>query len=421
MDITFEFMTTSGVPTVGSFPDEDSHQFTVNTTEGSVLHRWLGRRGEKRDEPYPAVWLFLIAAAAAYLPIVIVAWSDHIPLTHQTALVQMPLFYDANTAWMFLVSFPTLLVLTVRDQRVLQEALDHVMRDGVIHIGDESRGGPPVTDRERLEVASNLKTQCEKGFRRLNAWSQPMAAAVGLVLAGVNFYVMSNPRLGAWGAPGGAMRPAGYLLLLMIAIFYAVVGVYVARSAGIVVFLRRLVKHAKLDMLPLHPDGCGGLRPMGQLGLRNQYALTIFGINVLFLLYVATQFLAHTGSMRVLVELAAGAYLLVGPMVFLGPLLPFRGGMLDAKRRLLQPIATRLREELAKIETNLGTSGFSKPEEELIDRLQKLGGMIDALPVWPFDARTIRRFLAAYVIPILAAVGVPLIDTLVRSGLHALG
>ena len=414
-------MTTSGVPTVGSSPDEDSHQFTVNTTEGSVLHRWIGRRGEKRDEPYPAVWLFLIAAAAAYLPIVIVAWIDHIPLAHQTALVQMPLFYDANTAWMFLVSFPTLLVLTVRDQWVLQEALDHVMHDGVIHVGYEEGSTRQYTEEERRQSAQNLKSKCETEFRWLNAWSQPVAAIVGLVLAGVNFYAMSNPRLGAWGAPGGAMRPAGYLLLFMIGVFYTVVGIYVARSAGVVVFLRRLVKQSKLDMLPLHPDGCGGLRPMGQLGLRNQYALTILGVNVLFLLYVATQFLAHTGSMQLLVELAAGAYLLVGPMVFLGPLLPFRGGMLDAKRRLLQPIATRLREELEKIETNLGTAGFTKQEEELIDRLQKLGGMIDALPVWPFDARTIRRFLTAYVIPIAAAVGVPLIDALVRSGLHALG
>jgi hypothetical protein len=32
--------------------------------------------------------------------------------------------------------------------------------------------------------------------------------------------------------------------------------------------------------------------------------------------------------------------------------------------------------------------------------------MIDGLPVWPFDTGTLRKFLTAYIIPLVGAVGV---------------
>ncbi len=33
--------------------------------------------------------------------------------------------------------------------------------------------------------------------------------------------------------------------------------------------------------------------------------------------------------------------------------------------------------------------------------------MIEELPVWPFDAGTLRKFLTAYAIPIVSSVGIP--------------
>jgi hypothetical protein len=44
--------------------------------------------------------------------------------------------------------------------------------------------------------------------------------------------------------------------------------------------------------------------------------------------------------------------------------------------------------------------------------LRKIGAVIDELPVWPFDATTLRRFLTAYVVPALGAASVPLLKWL---------
>jgi hypothetical protein len=389
-------------------PTSDRREtIAVDTTGGSVIHRLLAPAGHGERDAVSAVTLFIVSGLVAYVPIVVTSWLGGIPLMHQTAAVRLPLFYDANTAWMCVASLPTLLILIVRDQRVLADALNQVQQDDVI--------------RPYPGAAIELKNEYERKFRWLNIWSQVAALAIGIVVAAMNFHAMSDPTLGAWGAPGGVLRLPGYLLLVVVMVFYTLVGIYVARSAGIVVLLRGLVKKVDLEILPLHPDGCGGLRPMGQLGLRNQYALTVFGINVILLGYVAHAFLGNTGSMQLLVGLGVGAYLLVGPVVFLSPLLPFRGGMLDAKKRLLHPIAKRMREELANIEANIGAHGFTKEDEEVFDRLQKLGGVIALLPVWPFDARTIRKFVTAYVLPIVGALGAALLDALVKLRFHVLG
>jgi hypothetical protein len=39
-----------------------------------------------------------------------------------------------------------------------------------------------------------------------------------------------------------------------------------------------------------------------------------------------------------------------------------------------------------------------------MDRLRKIGSVVDELPVWPFDASILRRFLTVYVVPVAGAV-----------------
>jgi hypothetical protein len=59
--------------------------------------------------------------------------------------------------------------------------------------------------------------------------------------------------------------------------------------------------------------------------------------------------------------------------------------------------------ELQRLRKELPAGKLLREDEELIDRLRKVGEVIDELPVWPFDADTLRKFLTAYVVPIAAA------------------
>jgi hypothetical protein len=185
--------------------------------------------------------------------------------------------------------------------------------------------------------------------------------------------------------------------------------IYVLRSIAISLFLKDLVAHTEIRMLPFHPDKCGGLRPVGQLGLRNQYSLTIFGLNVVVLAVVTILYLRVSPAIYGLIAAAVIGYVILGPLVFMGPLLPFRTGMLRTKAELMSEVAQRLRVELRRLRSQLPSGAITKEDEELIDRLRKIGALIDELPVWPFDAGTLRKFLAAYVIPMLSAVAYPLL------------
>jgi hypothetical protein len=189
------------------------------------------------------------------------------------------------------------------------------------------------------------------------------------------------------------------------------------RSFATSLFLKELVAHAEIRMLPFHPDNSAGLRPVGHLGLRNQYALTVCGFNLLLLILVSMRYLTVPSSLYGLMAAAALAYVIVGPLVFLGPLLPFRGAMLRTKTDLMSEVAHRLRIELQRLRRELASGEITKEDEELIDRLRKFGAVINELPVWPFDAGTLRKFLTAYVIPVVSAIGFSLLKALLASGL----
>jgi hypothetical protein len=112
--------------------------------------------------------------------------------------------------------------------------------------------------------------------------------------------------------------------------------------------------------------------------------------------------------------LAAISYIVLGPAVFPGPLMPFRQGMVRTKTDLMNVVARRLRVELSRVRDNLRDGPITKEDEELIERLRKIGTFIDELPVWPFDARTLRKFMTAYVIPVVGSASYPAIKFLIE-------
>lgn len=63
----------------------------------------------------------------------------------------------------------------------------------------------------------------------------------------------------------------------------------------------------------------------------------------------------------------------------------------------MEVVARKIRLELSGIHGRLDSETISKEEEESIDRLQKIGALVDVLPIWPFDAQTLKKFLVAYV------------------------
>ena len=372
----------------------------LDSTFGSALHNWRFLKGRSATGP-ALVRVYVLAGMSTYASLFIAASMGSLSLTQATPPLRLPFLHDWNVALMFLVSFPCVMVLTLTDQHALSTALARVQDDGTVTID--------------ADAAGRLRRRWQHRFLAANVAGQILGVIVGLGLVILNYYSYAPASTGYWIAEAGRLQPVGYVFLCCIFLFYAIIPIYVIRLICVSLFLKDLVSHATLRLLPFHPDRSGGLRPMGQLGLRNQYGLTVFGLNVVSLVTISSLYLAVPRTLFGLILAAGIAYVVLGPLVFMGPLLPFRAGMLRTKNELMSEVAQRLRLELQRLRSQLTKGQISQEDEALIDRLRKVGGVIDELPVWPFDANTLRKFLTAYILPVLGAVGYPAVHALLDS------
>jgi hypothetical protein len=379
----------------------------INTMGKSLLHGLVFRHALPRETLSLSLFAktYVIAAGTTYGLMMVLGLIGSTPLTTPSPQIRLPFLNDWNTAFLFLLSFPTLVMLLLSDDAALRLALRRVQQDQVVTL-------------RRLE-AQALQRKWNKRFANINVSAQVAGLLIGSALAAANYMAYVGPSVGFWIASNGRLLPIGYAFIVSVWLFYTLIPIYIIRIIAVSVFLGDVVRQGHIRMMPFHPDKCGGLRPVGTLGLRNQYGLTVFGVNLVSFTLITVAYLNRPQALVTLIVVAVVAYMVAGPVVFVGPLLPFRGGMLKTKAELMSEVAHRLRIELLRLRGQLAGGPITRDDEELIDRLRKIGLVIDELPVWPFDAGTLRRFLGAYVIPLIGAVAYPIgmaiVERLIKS------
>jgi hypothetical protein len=374
---------------------QSASEVESDTTASSILHHLFSYLpGSDLGSPSALCTLYVIVVTLTLLPLLIGAslGTNSIINPNDHGHFHLPFLYDFSNLFAFLVSFPCLIILTVTDQHVLTRSLKIVQVEGTI----------TISENDKLE----LRTLWNKRFRIANLIGQASGIIVGTLVTYINYYIYRDPNYRHWMInDAGALLGVGYINLYCFFLFYAFIPLYVSRNITISLLLWDITARAQVHLLPLHPDKCGGLRPVGRLGLRNQYALTLFGLNLALLWWVTFQYLIGpadkvSAAQVGLITGAVIAYMILGPIVFMAPLLPFRRSMQVHKGELLSEVILRLRAELDRLRERFPSGAISKDDEELIERLSKICGVIDEVPVWPFDPSTLRKFLTAYVIPI---------------------
>lgn len=328
----------------------------LDTTSGSIPHMFIGlldRIGI--DSAFIRFALYITALILTWVPLLIGAAFSPRSMTVSGEGLRVPFLFDAAAQFMALVSFPCILILTATDQRVLCRSLSIVQADGTITIEKGYRG--------------TFAKRWQHRFLITNVAAQSLGLLIGDVIAYLNFTIFSSPPRGHWMADNGHLLPVGYIYLYCIVLFYGMVTVYVIRNIAIALLLHDIVAHAHLHMLPMHPDKAGGLQPVGRLGLRNQYALTACGLNIVAAMAVVHIFLNdqyNDLSIGLLIGSLVAAYLVLGPVIFMGPLLPFRNGMLRNKAQLLSKVAQRLRVKLDDLYARMALGEITAEDEEAI-------------------------------------------------------
>jgi hypothetical protein len=174
-------------------------------------------------------------------------------------------------------------------------------------------------------------------------------------------------------------------------------------------FFNRLFKNFRIAVKVLHPDGSGGLSPLGTFSTRIGYLIGIYGIisvtTVLYQSYITTGTasgpLLTTDLLFLLI-----IYLVLAPVAFFAPIGAARSAMKTAKDEFILLISDQFEVETANIrklisaETETLGKGLKK-----LGQLQALRKIVSSFPVWPFNVENLIRFFSAISSPfILAAI-----------------
>ena len=326
---------------------------------------------------------FLVVAIVSLGSIVVAVSIDQPDVLRSQPGLKLALSRDWNTIWQFLVTFPLLIAFLLTERSLIPQRLSDLMKAGIL--------------RFEVDTEDHLVKKWSYRFTATNIIAQAVGIAVGLIVANANYGEVRQPDWGSWQAKAGVMHVGGWVWLFWVGAFYWVVSLYFLRALTTIWFLFGITRDRDIELVPFHPDNCGGLRPIGTIGLRNQYILAVGGVNV-FLFGLVAYYLNLDELVGLL--LAAGLlYILGGPIAFLGPLFPFQSAMKKEKHQILQIIGNALGSRYSQAVKEIADKGMPQQSFAEIERLRKILATARRLPVWPFDIVTLRKFLAAYVGP----------------------
>lgn len=356
----------------------------LDTGKSSLVHRVFSSSPQESvsvAKHYVAPYLVTVLATYGVL-LITTAFSPQ-SIIVRSQQVKIPFLLDANTNWMFLISLPLLVIFIVTERILIPSGVGNLIKSGVLSINNE--------------IENSLLSTWEKKYKTANVLGQIMGSIIGIGVSAMNYLAFVQTGFGSWQATGGKVHLVGWYSLICMFLFYSAVSVFVVRSITTIFFLRDLVRHSTIQIIPFHPDKCGGLSPVGILGLRNQYLLSAVGINVM-LLFSNANILDPNAKLQTMVILSVIAYVIFSPISFMGPLLPFRTAMQEDKSRLMNLVANRIKSDFNRIITLIDEGNMTKDDEELLTRYKNIGELIEKLPVWPFDVATISKFFTAYML-----------------------
>jgi hypothetical protein len=166
--------------------------------------------------------------------------------------------------------------------------------------------------------------------------------------------------------------------------------------------LHRLFKtqHQQLHIDPLHPDGCCGLKPIGNV--TSILNLILFLIGIYISLRVIDKVVIQDFDVREDIgSMMLGGYVILAPLLFFLPLSAAHNKMLEVKQQFILPVSKKCEQ----LFTELAAIKMDKKGHETISSLEQMENlrheMERDIPVWPFDFKSIQAFFGTIVVPLL--------------------
>jgi hypothetical protein len=148
-------------------------------------------------------------------------------------------------------------------------------------------------------------------------------------------------------------------------------------------------------LITLHPDGVGGLRPIGDIALNFHFILLmpilIFIVNVY--VWGFTQ-----------ATLVGCFYFVILAFIFFIPLTSAHDVMFEYKEKELYHLSKRYNDFVKEYKKIIEKENSNNEDIQIMENMDKIRSYyeeINRMPIWPFDATILRRFAGSILIPLL--------------------
>lgn len=249
------------------------------------------------------------------------------------------------------------------------------------------------------------------------ALNHPLAHALGIIFAifaiGTTFTVLESLSSKSNIFTSGTfwtLVKSWRILYLPLGFFF---GWLVWRVFVIAFYINQLGLRFRLKVQSNHPDGSGGLRPLGDLCL--MVALVVLIPAIFYGIWAFINLLSHNTDLAIyqlwapIFRIFLFALILIGLLVFFQPLYQIHRQMLE-RREEIQNELDGLSEEMDTITIQLRANATSlTPQQgaekmEMLKFLQQVYAGNAHIPTWPFDWTLLIRFFSAQALPLVSLV-----------------
>lgn len=192
--------------------------------------------------------------------------------------------------------------------------------------------------------------------------------------------------------------------------FFSAINIYMvfhlaAKSFVIVRAIRDCFKQ-KIMLQPLHPDGCGGLRSLGNISLAINYLVGLIAVYLSILAFLEFSPLDNPVFFIVLVT-----YFVIAGYLFFVPLADAHDLMEREKSEVLFVLNREFQSTYTKAVARLPAEGLTLEDAQKIESLERLHGIASRMPVWPMDTRIVGQFLGVVAVPLIVGLFIELAKT----------
>ncbi len=367
-------------------------------SESHYINKRLDIYDPDSDVPWTAyfsIWFFVVLLT--YLPQI--SWcliiQDKILLNGYNLVSSILL--DHAFTFSHVVLIPVLVCHILYERRVVHDVLVDLLQN-----------------LKKRESRSHLLQEIRRLYRKSNRIVFACSIICGLAFVYIwNFqFLLSDGKI-TWQTFGSLFESESlniigkYEMFAGTFLIYFLIATAFGRYISHTVILSKVVQIG-IKVNVYHPDGLGGLSMVGRLIKISQPIIVITGIGVALHFHLQSIQLGNE-SLTVLNFAFIGVYLLFCLVMFILPLIPFNRIMKTTRKK-----------EYTRLLKTVVDKGFFKGETDIYDYSQERLGeikqfreyftLIQSMPVWPNDFKTLKSFLSALAAPVIGL----LISILIR-------